>query len=123
MYEPSVQAKTFTVYFEDLAIPKENEDYDEHFYQLNKIQHSCIEEICKNATDEIETFSEQEMRKSIQSLNTKKSPDEFSLVSEHLKHGMPILVPYLVTLYNDIIGKGDIPKAFKLGVLHPIHKK
>ena len=63
------------------------------------------------------------MRKSIQSLNTKKSPDEFGLVSEHLKHGMPILVPYLVTLYNDIIGKGDIPKAFKSGVLHPIHKK
>ena len=123
VYEPSVQAKNFTVYFEDLAIPKENEDYDEHFYQLNRIQHSCIEEICKNATDEVETFSEQEMRKSIQSLNTKKSPDEFSLVSEHLKHGIPILVPYLVTLYNDIIGKGDIPKAFKSGVLHPIHKK
>ena len=27
---PSVQAKNFTIYFEDLATPKENEDYDEH---------------------------------------------------------------------------------------------
>ena len=63
------------------------------------------------------------MMKCIQSLNIKKSTDEFGLVSEHLKHGLPILVPYLVTLYNDIIGKGYIPKSFKSGVLYPIHKK
>ena len=90
---------------------------------MNKIQHSCIEEICKNSIDEIETFTEQEMRKSIQAMNTKTSPDEFGLVSKHLKHGLSVLLPYLVIFYNDIISNGDIPKAFKSGVLHPIYMK
>ena len=123
VYEPSVQAKNFTVYFEDLASPKENEKYDEHFYKLNKIQHSCIEEICRNSSDKIEPFTEQEMRKSIQALNKKKSPDEFGLVSEHLKHGLSVIIPYLVIFFNAIISSGEIPKAFKSGILHPIHKK
>ena len=123
VYEPSTQAKNFTVYFEDLATPKENENFNENFYQLNKIQHSCIEEICKESSDEIQPFTEGEMRKSIQALNTKKSPDEFGLVSEHLKHGLPVIVPHLLTFYNTIIRTGEIPKAFKSGILHPIHKK
>ena len=89
---------------------------------MNKIQHSCIEEICKNSTDEIETFTEQEMKKSIQAMNTKTSPDEFGLVSEHLKHGLSVWLPNLV-IFLDIISNWDIPKAFKSGVLHPIYKK
>ena len=109
MYEPSVQAKNFTVYFEDLASPKESEKYDEHFYtELNKIQHSCTEEICRNSSDKIEPFTEQEMRKSVQTLNKKKSPDEFGLVSEHLKHGLSVIIPYLVIVFNAIISSGEI---------------
>ena len=113
-----LRQKNFTVYFEDLASPKENKNYDEHFYQLNKIQHSCIEEICKNSSDEIEPFKEKEMKKSVHALNTKKSPDEFGLVSEHLKHGLSAIVPYQVAFYNAIIRSGGIPKSFKSGILH-----
>ena len=75
VFEPSPQGQNFTIYFEDLPRPKSNENYDEHFYQLNKIKYSCIEEICKNSSDETEPFSEEEMSKCILSLNTKKSSD------------------------------------------------
>ena len=97
--------------------------FNENFYQLNKIQHSCIVEICKESSDEIQPFTEGEMRKSTQTLNTKKSPDEFGLVSQHLKHDLPVIVPHLLTFYNTIIRTGEIPKTFKSGILHPIHKK
>ena len=123
VYEPSIQAKNFSTYFEELATPENNESFDEDFYQLNKIKHSCIEEICKESTDEIQPFTEEEMKKSVQKLNTKKSPDEFGLVSEHLKHGLSVILPYLVAFYTAILRTGEIPKAFKSGILHPIHKK
>ena len=125
VYEPSVQAKKFTVYFEDLAPPKENEKYDEQFYKLTKynIRILKIEEICRNSSDKIEPFTEQEMRKSVQALNKKKSPNEFGIVSEHLKHGLSVIIPYLVIFFDAIISSGEIPKAFKSGILHPIHKK
>ena len=56
-------------------------------------------------------------------MNSNKAPDEFGLVSEHLKYGLQALLPLLADLYNDIIATGTIPANFKSGIIHPIHKK
>ena len=64
-----------------------------------------------------------EVQDSVRSLNANKAPDEFGLVSEHLKYGLKPLLPLLVNIYNEIITSGIIPANFKSGIIHPIHKK
>ena len=63
------------------------------------------------------------MQDSVRSLNVNKAPDEFGLVSEHLKYGLKPLLPLFVNIYNEIIASGIIPANFKSGIIHPIHKK
>ena len=123
IFDSEIQGKNFSVYFEDLALPKNNNSFDKDFYQLNKIQHACIREICEQSDDVITPFSAKEVQDSVRSLNANKAPDEFGLVSEHLKYGLKPLLPLLVNIYNEIIASGIIPANFKSGIIHPIHKK
>ena len=123
IFDSEIQGKNFSVYFEDLALPKNNNSFDKEFYQLNKVQHACIREICEQSEDVITPFSAKKLQDSVRSLNVKKAPDEFGLVSEHLKYGLKPLLPLLVNIYNEIIASGIIPANFKSGIIHPIHKK
>ena len=123
IFDSTIQGENFSVYFEDLATPKNSPGFDEHFYQLNKVQHACIQEICEQSEDVIRPFTGKEVHECVKSLNSNKSPDEFGLVSEHLKYGLQVILPALVKLYNDIIASGTIPANFKSGIIHPIHKK
>ena len=122
-FDSVIQGKNFSVYFEDLAAPKNCTSFDDHFYQLSKIQHACIQEICDLSDEIITPFSEKEVWDSVRALNSNKAPDEFGLVLEHLKYGLQALLPLLADLYNDIIATGTIPANFKSGIIHPIHKK
>ena len=47
------------MYFEDLATPK---TVDDHFYQLNKVQHACFQEICEQSKYVITPFTEKEIQ-------------------------------------------------------------
>ena len=123
IFDSEIQGKNFSVYFEDLALPKNNNSFDKDFYQLIKVQHACIREICEQFEDVITPFRAKELQDSVRSLNVNKAPDEFGLVSEHLKYGLKPLLPLLVNIYNEIIASGIIPANFKSGIIHPIHKK
>ena len=123
IFNSEIQGKNFSVYFEDLALPKNNNSFDKDFYQLNNVQHACIREICEQSEDVITPFSAKEVQDSVRSLNVNKAPDEFGLVSEHLKYGLKPLLPLFVNIYNEIIASGIIPANFKSGIIHPIHKK
>ena len=80
-----VQGDNFSVYFEDSATPKKKNkpkkkkqvSFDDHFYQFNKIQQACIQDICKHSEEEIIPFTENEILECASSLNSNKSPDEF----------------------------------------------
>ncbi|CAG2233225.1 unnamed protein product [Mytilus edulis] len=83
---PEDQRRSFASYYEDLSVPKE-ELFDNNYLNLCKIRQQLYEQAMDQSTVEPELFTDTEVMKAIDELNTKKSADEFGISAEHLNCG------------------------------------
>ncbi|VDI02365.1 Hypothetical predicted protein [Mytilus galloprovincialis] len=74
-------------------------------------------------TCNITTFSEEEIIKAVGKLNPGKTADEYSLTAEHFIYAGKSISQNIMSLFNNIMLTGEIPKVFKTGILTPVHKK
>ena len=118
---PQEQRQCFANYHEDLSLPKEDQ-YDNNYVNLCKIRQKYIQD----ALQDIELpdlFSKQEVEKAIDSLNARKSCDEFGLTAEHLKYAKATVSPILTGIFNNILKTRKVPDLFKTGILSPVLKR
>lgn len=116
------QRKAFRAYYEDLSLPKDDE-YDSSYMDLCKTRQNLVEQYYKDhPVQASESYTELEVKTSIERLNTGKSADEFGLTAEHLKHAKSAITPVLTRLFNKIKNNHSIPKTFKAGILTPVIK-
>jgi hypothetical protein len=64
-----------------------------------------------------------EVLKELNKLNPNKAPGPDGLPTRVLKECAPQLAPSITTLFNDSLNSGNIPKAWKLANVVPLHKK
>ena len=72
-YSSEEQCKAFASYFENLSVPKENEN-DDAYLNLCSVRQNVIEQYLKENLNEI-MFTVPEVETSIRKLNSGKSPD------------------------------------------------
>ena len=119
--DPDSQRKCFAQYYEDLAVPKDN-DYDNAFLKLCNIRGEKTLHELSNSSEKL-TFSESDIEKVIDKLHNGKSPDEYGISAEHFKAGKSELVPVITKIFNQILDTKTIPPVFKTGVITPVLKK
>ncbi|MES9884421.1 MAG: reverse transcriptase family protein, partial [Sedimenticola sp.] len=119
-----LQRKSLAHFYEDLAVPKSDSNFDEYFSNLNKLQLDIINQLNIAQDDnDIKPITESEVIKAVGNLNNGKSADEFGISSEHLKTGKDVLVPSITVIFNEILTTGNVPEVFKSGIITPVHKK
>ncbi|MES9903493.1 MAG: reverse transcriptase domain-containing protein [Sedimenticola sp.] len=116
------QRGCFASYYEDLAVPKDN-DYDNHYQSLCHIRHDIVNELYSDEAPSLEPVTPAEVEQAINKLNTGKAADEFDISSEHFKVGKSVLLPYLCDTFTDILKSRTVPDSFKSGILTPVLKK
>ena len=119
---PQQQRKVFAKYFEDLSVPTD-ERYDSASLEMCNTRHELITQICQESSITLDPITVSETKKAILQLNSKKAPDEFGLVSEHLKHAGSAVIEDITGLFNQILYEKHVPSAFKSGILTPVLKK
>jgi hypothetical protein len=119
------QADLFAQFYESLAIPSNEEHFDNDHLEDCEYRYSLLNNIVQHTANEsINTkFNEEDIHLSIGKLNTGKISDGCTLTAEHFKYAGESIVPSIVNLFSKIIQSGKIPKVFKTGILTPIHKK
>lgn len=124
LHEPSKQVSAFKAFYEDLAMPKLESHFDSDYSEEIATKYEHIKMLCSEAGPGAEVrFTVSEVKKAVSKLNIGKSADEFGLHAEHFKAAGDIVVPLLVTLFNDILKSSLVPQSFKSGILTPVNKK
>ena len=117
------QRQTLKHYYEDLAIPKPDKDFDDEYLENCEFYIELINKLKQQEDYErTKPFTDSEIEKCIHQLNSGKSADEFGLCAEHLKAAGQVLIPVLTDIFNDILLLGKIPDCFKGGVFPPAAK-
>lgn len=120
-YDMDNQRKCFAKYYEDLAVPKDN-DYDNVFLKLCNARVNQIQsELSDNCSQQL--FSETEIAKAIDKLHNGKSQDEYGIAAEHFKAGKQQIIPIVTKIFNQVLESRSIPSAFKTGLITPVLKK
>ncbi|CAC5405618.1 unnamed protein product [Mytilus coruscus] len=120
-YSATDQTNSFSRYFEDLAVPKDN-GYDSEFLDLCNIRHNIFDELCKQSSNEPQ-FSFQNICDAIQQLHSGKATDELGLAAEHFKNSPTTVTHFLTNCFNNIFNNHHIPDIFKSGIVTPVLKK
>ena len=122
MFSPERQRKAFADYNEDLSVPKDN-GYDSAYLELCNVRHDLIKQICEESSELPDPITLEEEEEGISKLNTKKSPDESGLASEHLKCLGQVVIESITNLFNQILQEKLVPGTLKAGILTPVLKK
>ena len=64
-----------------------------------------------------------DMIKGIKQLNVGKSGGPDHLLNDFFKHGVEVLLPYILKLFNVILELGHFPEKWTNGFIVPLHKK
>ena len=116
-------ADAFSEYFERLATPTDNPDFD----SLNKNQVEfdtlLIESIADQQSCSFKPVSPKEIQNIAHSFKMNKAQDIFGLSSEHLKFATHCLYRIISSLMNCILHTGYVPRQLKQGILTPVLKK
>ncbi|XP_071136395.1 uncharacterized protein [Mytilus edulis] len=120
-YSAKDQTNSFSRYFEDLAVPKDN-GYDPEFLDLCNIRHNIFDELCKQNSDEPQ-FSSQNICDAIKQLHSGKATDELGLAAEHFKNSPTTVTHFLTNCFNNIFINHHQHDIFKSGIVTPVLKK
>ncbi|CAC5391844.1 unnamed protein product [Mytilus coruscus] len=113
------EAVFFCKYCEDFAVTKDN-NYDADFLDLCNCTHELISNIYALDKSQFQPVTALGVENAISSLNTGKACDEFGISAEHSKASGYILIPYLTTLFNEILTTRQVPDILKGGLLFPV---
>ena len=69
-----------------------------------------------------QTITENEILAAAQSLKHNKSPGLDSIVLEHIKSTLHIMLPVYKLLFNLIFDTGIVPESWTCGIIKPIFK-
>ena len=114
----------FADYFEDLASPLQDPDFDDEYcknVELNMLLISYIED--QQQVPSLPSVTHQDVAELIIQLKNNKAPDEHGITSEHIKYASSSTIDILVTIINQVIQQRYIPDEFKTGLINPVHKK
>jgi hypothetical protein len=115
------QLEGWRQYFEDLATPKHNPEYDQEWLHSMTLQVLLIEELNADCLPP-KPVCELDIEKHVRSLKTGKSPDIFGVSAEHVKHASRVILPVLTMLTNHTLSSGKLAPQYKLGALTPVPK-
>ncbi|VDI83217.1 Hypothetical predicted protein [Mytilus galloprovincialis] len=124
--EQEKQTEIFAEFYETLATPATEEHFDSEYMEECEFRYNLINSIVHQSTinrNDITQFTEEEIKKAINELNTGKTEDGYSLTAEHFKYAGNTILPDIANLFNNIMLTGTIPDIFKTGILTPVHKK
>ncbi|KAK3105231.1 hypothetical protein FSP39_020278 [Pinctada imbricata] len=111
------------LHFENLAKPKENNDFDSNNKAETESNVLIIESICVEENTKIKKAEEDEIRKIIVNLKNNKAADIMGLTAEHLKMALDQVTPSITRIINAMLERGEVPHILKTGVLTPVLKK
>lgn len=117
------QCKGFSKFYEDLAVPKQLEQFDDTYQNQTADNINMIRSIVNNEDEELIPISEEEVTVAISNLNNKKAADEFGISAEHFKLAGPTIITAITNLFNAILQHGHIPPQFLSGTITPVYKK
>lgn len=123
--DPDKISHAFRQYFESLATPGHNVEFDQQYKVdaiLNRILIDELFSMCPE-NSEIQHITYEEMSDIICSLSTGKAVDLDNLSAEHLKYGGEMVVDHLVAIVNFIFDSGCVPDILKCGSITPVIKK
>ena len=121
--DPLQQRRAFARFYEDLAVPRDNDTFDNEFLDVCSTRCKLIERLSIQKQEPIVPFTHDEVREAIGSLNTNKAADEYGIAAEHIRFAQDALIIPLTCLFNEILQEGEIPEIFKTGYITPVHKK
>ena len=122
MLSPEKQRKAFADNHEDLSVPKDN-GYDLAYLELCNVRHDLIKQICEESSELLDPITPEVEEEGIFKLNTKKSPDESGLASEHLKYSGPVVNESITNLFNQILQEKLVSGTLKAGILTSVLNK
>ncbi|CAC5425648.1 unnamed protein product [Mytilus coruscus] len=98
---PEEQSRIFADYYEKLAVPSNEEHYEEDYLEESKYRLELMNNITKHQIDtcNITIFSEEEIIKAVNKLNSGKTADEYSLTAEHFIYAGGSISPNIVSLF------------------------
>lgn len=86
-------------------------------------QNEMIEQLEIERNDEIPPTTAKEISQTLRKLKTGKSAGPDGISAEHLKNIPDELIPYIVSIINQIFKEKEVPEMLKEGILTPVHKK
>ena len=108
-------------YFEGLATPKDDENFDNAYYKELEITH--LLQYLNNNQGKHMSITTHEVSKYIASLKNRKAADIHGITSEHLKYASQEIIQIIAYLSNEILKLGKLPSSFKTGIITPVLKK
>ena len=110
-------------YFEKLETPVLHSEYnEEHLHSVN-LQNEMARETSNGADDGLLHVTPECIRDIVTKLKCGKAADIYGLSTEHLQYADPVVYKIISHIVNRILGSGDVPQQFKLGVVTPVYKK
>ncbi|KAK3101100.1 hypothetical protein FSP39_000927 [Pinctada imbricata] len=117
------QCRSFAAFYEDLAIPSDNSEFDSDYQNRLAYDLDLIRKIVSDTDDVLPIITPVEVACAIKMLHNKKAKDEFGIVSEHIKTAGEAILQPIASIFTSIMHLKHVPSDFKSGILHPIHKK
>ena len=105
----------------NLCLPKQDDTYDSVHYSKvrDKVQSWYSDRDSDQFTNE--RFSEDEVKKAFQKLNSGKAPGYDDISSEHLKYAGNRILKLLAMLYSSIISLEYVPDNCRRGIQVPLY--
>ncbi|XP_053393717.1 uncharacterized protein LOC128555455 [Mercenaria mercenaria] len=120
---PEEITKAWANYFENLAKPLQDDNFNDEYLQRILEDNELIENICETNTNSTPLVTLKELKVAIHGLNNNKAPDVYGLTAEHIKKGDKAILFVLLDIINSIIIDKKIPTSLKIGILTPVYKK
>ena len=116
--------RAWAEYFEKLATPTDNPEFDKHHETSVSIRNIILEDqLNRNRHIPVcDPLTRDDLTELIKGLKPNKAPDKWGISGEHLKHADPVICEALALTINIILLKGQIPSDLKRGVVTPIYK-
>ncbi|CAC5392451.1 unnamed protein product [Mytilus coruscus] len=123
IFDLANQSKGFARFYEDLAVPKQLEQFDSDYQESTQFNLELIRKIVLESKDTFSPITPEEVKSAILKLNNNESSDEYGICAEHLKLASSTIFNVLSVLFNAIIEHCYIPLQFLSGIITPIIKK
>ena len=110
-------------YFTNLATPKHNTIFDQHYKDSADLQRLLIRSNLRETSNPVVMAESYDIQKHIDHLKNQKASDACGIAAEHVKLASPVVTDIVTLLVNRILNDGKLPDSFKHGLVTPVHKK